>query len=44
MNEWAEMKEIEYWHNIEYRIKPEPKSKYRPFKNAEELRHLCYWQ
>ena len=36
MNEWTEMKEIEYWHNIEYRIKPEPKSKYRPFKNAEE--------
>lgn len=36
MNEWTEMKEIEYWHNIEYRIKPEPKSNYRPFKNAEE--------
>lgn len=33
-NEWTEMKEIEYWHNIEYRIKPEPK--YRPFKDAEE--------
>lgn len=36
MNEWTEMKEIEYWHNVEYRIKPEPKLNYRPFKNAEE--------
>ena len=34
MNEWTEMKELEYWNNIEYRIKPE--SKYRPFANAEE--------
>ena len=34
MNEWTEMKEIEYWNNTEYRIKPEPK--YRPFANAEE--------
>ena len=34
MNEWTEMKEIEFWKNIEYRIKPE--SKYRPFKDAEE--------
>lgn len=33
-NDWTEMKEIEYWNNIEYRIKQEPK--YRPFKNAEE--------
>lgn len=33
-NEWTEMKEIEYWNNVEYRIKPEPK--YRPFANAEE--------
>ena len=33
-NEWAEMKEIEYWNNTEYRIKPKPK--YRPFKDAEE--------
>lgn len=33
-NDWAEMKEIEYWNNTEYRIKPEPK--YRPFANAEE--------
>lgn len=33
-NDWTEMKEIGYWDNIEYRIKPEPK--YRPFKNAEE--------
>ena len=34
MNEWTEMKEIEFCKNIEYRIKPE--SKYRPFKDAEE--------
>ena len=33
-NDWTEMKEIEFWNNIEYRIKPEPK--YRPFKDAEE--------
>ena len=33
-NDWAEMKELEYWVNVEYRIKPEPK--YRPFKNSEE--------
>lgn len=29
MNEWTEMKEIEYWNNTEYRIKPEVK--FRPF-------------
>ena len=33
-NDWTEMKEIEFWNNTEYRVKPEPK--YRPFKNAEE--------
>ena len=33
-NDWTEMKELEYWANVEYRIKPEPK--YRPFKDAEE--------
>ena len=33
-NDWTEMKELEYWVNVEYRIKPEPK--YRPFANAEE--------
>lgn len=33
-NDWTEMKELEYWVNVEYRIKPEPK--YRPFKNSEE--------
>ena len=33
-NDWTEMKEIEFWSNIEYRIKPE--SEYRPFKDAEE--------
>ena len=31
-NDWTEMKEIEFWRNIEYRIKP----KYRPFKDADE--------
>ena len=34
MNEWTEMKELEYWNNTEYRVKPEPK--YRPFKDAKE--------
>lgn len=33
-NDWTEIKEIGYWDNIEYRIKPEPK--HRPFKNTEE--------
>lgn len=33
-NGWAEMKEIEYWNNTEYRIKPEVK--FRPFADAEE--------
>lgn len=33
-NGWTEIKEIGYWNNIEYRVKPEPK--YRPFKDAEE--------
>ena len=33
-NDWTEMKEIEFWNNTEYRIKPDPK--YRPFKDAEE--------
>ena len=33
-NDWTEMKDIEYWNNTEYRIKPEVK--YRPFANAEE--------
>ena len=33
-NDWTEMKEIGYWDNIEYRIKPEPK--YRSFKDSEE--------
>ena len=33
-NDWTEMKEIEFWNNTEYRIKPE--IKYRPFKDAEE--------
>ncbi len=34
LNDWTEMKEIEYWNNIEYRIKPEVK--FRPFSNAKE--------
>ena len=33
-NDWTETKEIEFWNNIEYRIKPEPA--YRPFRDAEE--------
>lgn len=33
-NDWTETKEIEFWNNTEYRIKPEPT--YRPFKDAEE--------
>lgn len=37
-NEWTEMKEIEYWNNIEYRIKPDSKAeaKFRPFNTEEE--------
>ena len=34
LNDWTEMKEIEFWNNTEYRVKPEPK--YRPFKNTKE--------
>lgn len=33
-NDWTEMKVIEFWGNIEYRIKPEPT--YRPFKDVKE--------
>lgn len=33
-NGWTEMKELEFWNNTEYRIKPAPK--YRPFKDAKE--------
>jgi hypothetical protein len=37
-NDWTEMKEIEFWNNTEYRIKPDSKAKakYRPFANVEE--------
>ncbi len=35
-NEWTEMKEIEYWNNIEYRIKQQREAKFRPFVNTEE--------
>ena len=33
-NDWTKIKKIEFWSNIEYRIKPE--SKYRPFESAQE--------
>lgn len=37
-NDWTEMKEIGFWGNIEYRIKPDSKAKakFRPFANVEE--------
>lgn len=37
-NDWTEIKDITYWNNIEYRIKPDSKAeaKYRPFANVEE--------
>lgn len=34
LNDWTEMKDISFWDNIEYRIKPEPT--YRPFKDVKE--------
>lgn len=34
LKDWTEMKDISFWDNIEYRIKPE--QKFRPFKDAEE--------
>ena len=33
-NGWTEIKEIDFWKNTEYRIKPE--SAYRPFESAQE--------
>ena len=36
MNDWIEMKEIEYWNNIEYRIKQQSEAKFRPFNTEEE--------
>ena len=36
LNDWTEIKEIEFWNNIEYRIKQQSEAKYRPFKNTEE--------
>ena len=36
MNEWTEMKEIEFWNNIEYRIKQQSEAKFRPFNTEEE--------
>lgn len=37
-NEWAEIKDIEFYDDKEYRIVPnlEPESEYRPFKDAIE--------
>lgn len=37
-NDWTEMKEIEFWNNIEYRIKLDSKAeaKFRPFNTEEE--------
>ena len=36
LNDWTEMKEIEFWNNIEYRIKQQSEVKFRPFKTEEE--------
>lgn len=36
INDWTEMKEIEYWNNIEYRIKQQSETKFRPFNTEEE--------
>lgn len=36
INDWVEIEDIAYWSNVEYRIKPESESKYRPFKDTEE--------
>lgn len=33
---WYDDEDLSFDDGFEYRIKPEPKSKYRPFKNAEE--------
>lgn len=38
LNDWTEMKEIEYWNNIEYRIKQQSEAKFRPFNTEEECR------
>lgn len=35
-NDWTEMKELEYWNNIEYRIKQQSEAKFRPFNTEEE--------
>lgn len=35
-NKWTETNEIWCVNSLEYRIKPESESKYRPFKDAEE--------
>ena len=36
MNDWTEMKEIEFWNNIEYRIKQQSEAMFRPFNTEEE--------
>lgn len=33
-NDWTEIKDVSFWNNTEYRIKPEVK--FRPFANAKE--------
>lgn len=33
-NEWTKIKEIGFWNNTEYRIKPKPK--YIPYRNLKE--------
>ena len=35
-NKWTETKEIWCVNSLEYRIKPEPEPKYRPFKDEKE--------
>lgn len=36
LNDWTEMKEIEFWNNTEYRIKQQCEAKFRPFNTEEE--------
>ena len=35
-NKWTDTKEIWCMNSLEYRIKPEQESKYRPFRDSEE--------
>lgn len=34
INDWVEIEDIAYWSNVEYRIKPESESKYRPYTHV----------